>query len=384
MFDTTMIGRRIKQARIDKNLTQMALADAMGVSYQAVSNWERGNSMPDISKLGDLCATLDLTVNELLGLEEAAPNAVKKAMDNEELTMEELTEVSPMLPPRMLREKLDEKQLEAARVKLEEKKVALKEKMARMKEEMAGKRVTYESDGVSVEESTEHGRRVVHVNVRRASEEEENRENKLDLSRIVDMAPFLDQEYLESLVRSAELKDLHGLVCVAPYLSRTTLDELAERAFTDDLDAVAQIAPFLSAEKVEELISRCKETADFTTLTQLAPFASSTTLDALAENVYPDNIWDLVSIAPFFSQYTLEMLVQRCGDADDFDAMAQLAPFLSQACLDGIIDRYLESGSGEDITWIYPFLSRDAMRSLAARRMDEQNPDTPEDNTPLV
>lgn len=384
MFDTTMIGRRIKQARIDKNLTQMALADAMGVSYQAVSNWERGNSMPDISKLGDLCATLDLTVNELLGLEEAAPNAVKKAMDNEKLTMEELTEVSPMLPPRMLREKLDEKQLEAARVKLEEKKVALKEKMARMKEEMAGKRVTYESDGVRVEESTEHGRRVVHVNVRRASEEEENRENKLDLSRIANMAPFLDQEYLESLVRSAELKDLYGLACVAPYLSRKTLDELAERAFTDDLDAVAQIAPFLSAEKVEELISRCKETADFTTLTQLAPFASSTTLDALAENVYPDNIWEVVSIAPFFSRRTLEMLVQRCEDADDFGAMAQLAPFLSQTCLDGIIDRYLESGSGEDITWIYPFLSRDAMRSLAARRMDEQNPDTPGDITPLV
>lgn len=384
MFDTTMIGSRIKQARIDKNMTQMALADAMGVSYQAVSNWERGNSMPDISKLGDLCATLDLTVNELLGLEEAAPNAVKKAMNNEELTMEELTEVSPVLPPQTLREKLDEKQLEAARVKLEEKKAALKEKMARMKEEMAGKRVTYESDGVRVEESTEQGRRVVHVNVHRASEEEENRENKLDLSRIANMAPFLDQEYLESLVRSVELKDLYGLVCVAPYLSRKTLDELAERAFTDDLDALAQIAPFLSAEKVEELISRCKETADFTTLTQLAPFASSTTLDALAENVYPDNIWEVVSIAPFFSQRTLEMLVRRCGDADDFCAMAQLAPFLSQTCLDGIIDRYLESGSEEDITCIYPFLSRDAMRSLAARRMDEQNPDTQEDITPLA
>ena len=44
MFDTMMIGSRIKQARIDKNMTQMNLADAMGVSYQAVSNWERGVS----------------------------------------------------------------------------------------------------------------------------------------------------------------------------------------------------------------------------------------------------------------------------------------------------------------------------------------------------
>ena len=99
MFDTMSIAKRIKQARIDKNMTQLQLADAMGVSYQAVSNWERGNSMPDISKLADLCATLDLTVNELLGMEDKTANAVTKAMEKEELTVEELKDVAPMLPP---------------------------------------------------------------------------------------------------------------------------------------------------------------------------------------------------------------------------------------------------------------------------------------------
>ena len=44
MFDTMKIAGKIRQARIDKNMTQMALADEMGVSYQAVSNWERGVS----------------------------------------------------------------------------------------------------------------------------------------------------------------------------------------------------------------------------------------------------------------------------------------------------------------------------------------------------
>lgn len=42
MFNTIEIAKRIKQARIDKNMTQMNLAEAMGVSYQAVSSWERG------------------------------------------------------------------------------------------------------------------------------------------------------------------------------------------------------------------------------------------------------------------------------------------------------------------------------------------------------
>ena len=51
MFDMQKIGKKISELRKRKNITQMELADQMGISFQAVSNWERGNSMPDISKL---------------------------------------------------------------------------------------------------------------------------------------------------------------------------------------------------------------------------------------------------------------------------------------------------------------------------------------------
>ena len=80
MFDTMKIAAIIKEARINKDMTQMNLADAMGVSYQAVSNWERGNSMPDIAKLEDLCRVLGLTVEQLLGMEHPAAAAVEKVI----------------------------------------------------------------------------------------------------------------------------------------------------------------------------------------------------------------------------------------------------------------------------------------------------------------
>lgn len=51
MIDMNRVGKCIKNARTNKNMTQLELADIVGVSYQAVSNWERGNSMPDIAKL---------------------------------------------------------------------------------------------------------------------------------------------------------------------------------------------------------------------------------------------------------------------------------------------------------------------------------------------
>ncbi len=44
MLSMQHTGQVIARARRAKNMTQLALADQMGVSYQAVSNWERGVS----------------------------------------------------------------------------------------------------------------------------------------------------------------------------------------------------------------------------------------------------------------------------------------------------------------------------------------------------
>ena len=56
MFNMKQVGRKIVALRKAQNMTQTELADKMNVSFQAVSNWERGNSMPDLSKLPQLDA----------------------------------------------------------------------------------------------------------------------------------------------------------------------------------------------------------------------------------------------------------------------------------------------------------------------------------------
>jgi transcriptional regulator with XRE-family HTH domain len=67
MFSMQNVGKRINQLRKAANMTQMELADRLQISFQAVSNWERGESMPDISKLPELAEILNTTVDELLG-----------------------------------------------------------------------------------------------------------------------------------------------------------------------------------------------------------------------------------------------------------------------------------------------------------------------------
>ena len=72
MFDMRKIGKRIAELRKSKNITQMALADMMGISFQAVSNWERGESMPDISKLGELSEIFGVSIDDILCNKRAA------------------------------------------------------------------------------------------------------------------------------------------------------------------------------------------------------------------------------------------------------------------------------------------------------------------------
>lgn len=60
------IGKFIAECRKDKNLTQLQLAEILGVTDRSVSKWENGRCMPDLSLFKPICTELDITINELL------------------------------------------------------------------------------------------------------------------------------------------------------------------------------------------------------------------------------------------------------------------------------------------------------------------------------
>ena len=61
------VSATIRRLRRERGLTQEALAQAVGVSPQAISKWETGQTMPDITLLLPLSRVLGIGVNELLG-----------------------------------------------------------------------------------------------------------------------------------------------------------------------------------------------------------------------------------------------------------------------------------------------------------------------------
>lgn len=104
MFNMQKIGRKIATLRKEKNMTQMELADRLGISFQAVSNWERGNSMPDIAKLPELAEIFEVSVDELLGeksvlVEAAIDERMAECVENGTFSAAEMESVLPLLKP---------------------------------------------------------------------------------------------------------------------------------------------------------------------------------------------------------------------------------------------------------------------------------------------
>lgn len=65
-MDQYITGTMIKKLREEKNLTQSALADKLGVSDKAVSKWETGRGLPDITLVEPIAEALGVSVIELL------------------------------------------------------------------------------------------------------------------------------------------------------------------------------------------------------------------------------------------------------------------------------------------------------------------------------
>ena len=281
MFDTRKVAKTIREARIARNMTQMNLADAMGVSYQAVSNWERGNSMPDISKLEELCMALQISVTQLLGMEEKGTAALEKILteENPPMTVEELAEVAPILPPNQVKEQA--------------------------------------------------------------------RKQKLTVAALVDIAPYLDEDFLAELVKDLEVESLLVLQSLAPYLDEDVLDELVRKGPKDDFDGIAALAPFLEEDTLDYLVKRCEQK--------------------------PEDAAFVQELACFLSEDTLDWLVKKWGGGFDKEMIEVLAPFLEEDAIDALAELQITQGNATALSGLYPFMEEGTLHKVMRALMEQGN-----------
>lgn len=59
------LGEKIKSLRKEKNISQEIFANYLGVSFQAVSKWENGNTMPDVTMIPAIASFFNVSTDEL-------------------------------------------------------------------------------------------------------------------------------------------------------------------------------------------------------------------------------------------------------------------------------------------------------------------------------
>ena len=86
-MDLLKIGRFIAECRKAVGMTQIQLAEKLGITDRAVSKWETGKSLPDSSIMLELCKELEITVNDLLSGEVVTVEDYSKEMEKKLIEM---------------------------------------------------------------------------------------------------------------------------------------------------------------------------------------------------------------------------------------------------------------------------------------------------------
>ena len=69
-MDQEKIGKFIRELRKKNNLSQSEFADMLGVTFQAVSKWENGRNLPDMSILKEISSKFSVDIDEIINGEE--------------------------------------------------------------------------------------------------------------------------------------------------------------------------------------------------------------------------------------------------------------------------------------------------------------------------
>lgn len=341
MFDTVKVGRIISQKRKEHNMTQMQLADALGISFQAVSNWERGNSMPDISKLPELAELFGCSIEELLGGGAPAGNVEKLAKgEGQGLSLGEIAEVAPVLTPEVLDEAV-----ESAR-RGETPSAACGDSSLLEGAEVESDDEDFDED---IEEELEDD---FDEEIDEEDEEGEDEEDEEDEEEPRRFHAFWKRTGRGARAHIRDGKTVYILGAEKSGEKRKDKDKCKR------LKELVMLAPFLSSARLRELVEELRgEGYTVSELVPLAPFLSEEDLDVLAELAAADD-GELAALAPFLSQETLKKLAERGGVGSS--QLVALAPFLSEDALEGLVMGALERG--ERIPrGLYPFLSERAI-----------------------
>ena len=293
MFNMVKIGHKIAELRKTQNMTQMELADRMNISFQAVSNWERGNSMPDISKLPELAKIFAVSIDEIIGeknelIENVVNNRTDEYIKQNVVNTQEFITAAPILKPE-------------------------------------------QADIIF-----------------------ENKVKSMNLSEIAGIAPFISRDIIDKLALKAfenptPSMNLSEITGIAPFVSSDVIDKLALKAVESKVN-ICEIAPFISTEIINKIAVDGYNKYGIGYIEDILPFISKNVLNEIAgiiikkyDVIDPEKgLCHLETLVPFLDSAYLNEIAKNAINKYGINAISPIAPFLDKKMLsEYVIEKYL-------------------------------------------
>lgn len=280
VFDIMRVGANISKYRKASGMTQTELADRLGLSFQAVSNWERGQSCPDIANLMALAEMFGVSVDKLLGSERAA-RLVEEIHEEKtpEMSAEEIKELAPILSDKHV-------------------------------------------DGIVIRNLADGSKHI-------------------DIQDIADVAPYVSEELLdETAEMTSQTKGLDEIPAnVLAFLSENFIDEMAKKAYIKGgINAIpSRVMPFITEEVIEEMAKEVVDKNGIDALpSRILAFISEDTVDDMVKNAYDEcGVSGIpTNLLPFASEDILNDIAREVIKKQGPEGLAPILAFIDSSIIE--------------------------------------------------
>lgn len=296
------IGKTIADYRKAANMTQSEVADKLGVTYQAVSKWERDESLPDITMLPKIADLFNISIDNLL---------------------------------RGSFEMKEEKEVETAKQIIEEAAVSETEKDNDSKEEIDLTETIF------------------------SEAEQEIEDNLIDVSGLLEqLAPLMKPNQLDRVISKLGKVD-KKLNKVYPFLKRERMDELIEMTPLDELE-LDELLPFLNSAQRDLLIKKIvllEDVPKWLDLDELYPFLNSNQKTVLLSWLLAYDRFDLLDeFLPFSNAEQREKIIDEMIETGNLNYVSDTYPYINKELKNRLLTYFIANKKGEDIAELLEFM----------------------------
>lgn len=293
MFDMQKIGARISALRRSRGMTQTELAERLGISFQAVSSWERGNAMPDVAKLPELARMFGVTIDWMLGSPDAIPASAPEPPEQEAAVQQ------PGAADAVI-------ELPSAPI----------------------------APAVPVTPAVP-----VPAVATPAPMEKETQPN-WNMQELSELLPFLPEKMVNELAQKyCAAHGAEGLDEFMPFMREEDVDVLAREMMARG-ESIEEVLPFLSEKLVNELAQKHYAAHGAEGLEEFLPFMGEKNVDQLARE-WQEQGEDVECLMPFMSHGMLRQLAMEHVQEHGLSGLGRLAKLLDTDTLQDILKKAL-------------------------------------------